>query len=102
KHGAYASTNRQKSNLIVIDSSAKASSKPYLYIDENDVEASHASAVGDISEEQLFYLMSRGFDKDLAKRMIILGYFRPVLDRLSDSKIKEQIVNQIKGVIDNV
>lgn len=102
KHGAYASTNRQKSNLIVIDSTARASSKPYLYIDENDVEASHASAVGDISEEQLFYLMSRGLDKDLAKRMIILGYFRPVLDRLNDLKIKEQIVNQIKGVIDNV
>ena len=99
KHGCVQSTNRQKSNLIIMDETAKAISRPYLYIDENDVTASHASAVGEISQEQLFYLLSRGIGEEAARRMIILGYFQPVVNKINDDKIREEIANYIEEVI---
>lgn len=101
KHGSYQSKNRQKSNLVVMDQGALASSKPYLYIDENDVEASHASAVGEISSEQLFYLCSRGLSKEDAKRMIILGCFAPVINRIKDEELRNDVIEEIRGVINN-
>lgn len=101
KHGCYKSTNRQKSNLIVMDKEAVASSKPYLYINENDVIASHASAVGEVSSEQIFYLMARGIEYEVAKKMIVLGYFQPIINRISDDNIKDKIVDYVGRVLFN-
>lgn len=99
KHDCIQATNRQKSNLVIMDEEAKAISRPYLYIDENDVIASHASAVGEISEEQLFYLLSRGISKEDARKMIVLGYFQPVINRLEHDETKESVAKYIEGVI---
>jgi Fe-S cluster assembly protein SufD len=46
------------------------------------VRCSHASAVGPIDDEQRFYLESRGIEPDVAERLIVLGFFGEVLDRL--------------------
>ncbi|MGH9224559.1 MAG: Fe-S cluster assembly protein SufD [Acidimicrobiales bacterium] len=71
-------TNR---NLVLSDG-AGAKSVPNLEIENNDVRCSHATAVGPIDEEQLYYLESRGVPPEAAERLIVLGFFGEVLDRL--------------------
>ena len=90
-NGAKKSIARQKSTMIVFDKKATAISEPYLFIDENDVEASHASAVGTIDEEILFYLSSRGLSVSEAKKAVILGHIQPVIAKTEDEKVKNDI-----------
>lgn len=90
-NGAKKSIARQKSTMIVFDKKATAVSEPYLFIDENDVEASHASAVGTIDEEILFYLSSRGLSVNEAKKAVILGHIQPVIAKIEDEKTKNDI-----------
>jgi Fe-S cluster assembly protein SufD len=66
----------------VLTEGAGADSIPNLEIEANDVRCSHASAVGPIDEDQLYYLESRGVPPAEAERLIVLGFFDDVLDRL--------------------
>ena len=61
---------------------ASAESIPNLEIEANDVKCSHASTVGPIDDDQLYYLESRGIPPDDAERLIVLGFFDDVLERL--------------------
>jgi Fe-S cluster assembly protein SufD len=78
-----AGTNAFQTNRnLVLSEGAHVESVPNLEIEANDVRCSHASAVGPIDEEQRFYLESRGIEPDVAERLIVLGFFGEVLDRL--------------------
>ena len=70
----------QKEKIIVFDKGAVGKCSPILRIDENDVEASHSAIVGKLSDEHLFYMLSRGIDRESAKRLLTLGYLKPILD----------------------
>ena len=61
---------------------ASAESIPNLEIEANDVRCSHASTVGPIDDEQLYYLESRGIPPEEAERLIVLGFFDDVFERL--------------------
>jgi Fe-S cluster assembly protein SufD len=69
-------TNR---NLKLSDN-AWAESVPNLEIETNDVKCSHASTVGPVDEEQLFYLESRGVPTEIAERLIVAGFFDEVIE----------------------
>lgn len=71
-------TNR---NLKLSDT-AWAESVPNLEIENNDVACSHASTVGPVEEEQMFYLQSRGVPDDVAERLIVDGFFAETLNAL--------------------
>jgi len=76
-------TNAYQTNRnLVLSEGAGAESVPNLEIETNDVICSHASAVGPIDEEQRYYLESRGIPPEVAERLIVLGFFGEVLDRL--------------------
>jgi Fe-S cluster assembly protein SufD len=78
-----AGTNAYQTNRnLVLSEGAHVESVPNLEIEANDVRCSHASAVGPIDDEQRFYLESRGIEPDVAERLIVLGFFGEVLDRL--------------------
>jgi Fe-S cluster assembly protein SufD len=72
----------QTNRNLVLTEGAGAESIPNLEIEANDVHCSHASAVGPIDEDQLYYLESRGVPPAEAERLIVLGFFDDVLDRL--------------------
>jgi Fe-S cluster assembly protein SufD len=72
----------QTNRNLVLTEGAGAESIPNLEIEANDVRCSHASAVGPIDEDQLYYLESRGVPPEEAERLIVLGFFDDVLDRL--------------------
>jgi len=70
-------TNR---NLILADG-AKADSLPQLRIDTNDVKCSHGSTTGKVNEDEVFYLMARGFSRNEARLMIAEGLFAEIIDQ---------------------
>jgi Fe-S cluster assembly protein SufD len=95
KSEAY-QTNRN----LVLTEGAGAESIPNLEILNNDVKCSHASAVGSIDEDQLYYLESRGVSPEEAERLIVLGFFDDVLDRLPlralTASLRRSIVEKIE------
>ena len=73
----------QTNRNIKLSEGAWAESVPNLEIENNDVRCSHASAVGPVDEEQRYYLESRGVPPARAERLIVLGFFEEVLERLA-------------------
>ncbi|HEX6310165.1 MAG TPA: Fe-S cluster assembly protein SufD [Acidimicrobiia bacterium] len=72
----------QTNRNLVLTEGAGAESIPNLEIEANDVRCSHASTVGPIDEDQLYYLETRGVPPDEAERLIVLGFFDDVFERL--------------------
>ena len=72
----------QTNRNLVLTEGAGAESIPTLEIEANDVKCSHASAVGPIDEDQLYYLESRGVKPEDAERLVVLGFFQDVFERL--------------------
>lgn len=68
---------------------------PNLLIEENEVEANHAAAIGRFSDDELFYLMSRGITHDNAVNLLIKGFL------LGSEQISETRVEEIKDIIDS-
>jgi Fe-S cluster assembly scaffold protein SufB len=68
---------------MLLSKKARSVTIPSLEIDQPDVRrASHSSSVGPIDETQIFYLMSRGVDRDTARKFIVLGFLEPVVARI--------------------
>ncbi|MCY3967247.1 MAG: Fe-S cluster assembly protein SufD, partial [bacterium] len=80
-------TNAHQTNRnIKLTDDAWAESVPNLEIENNEVQCSHASAVGPIDKDQLFYLQSRGVPTNTAKRLIVSGFFGEVLEQFPVSE----------------
>jgi Fe-S cluster assembly protein SufD len=82
KSTAYNADSEEKSHVINLSSRARADSIPSLFVDNSNVSARHGSAVGNIDENKLYYLMSRGLDERSAIKLIISGIFEPVINEL--------------------
>jgi Fe-S cluster assembly protein SufD len=72
----------QTNRNLVLTEGAEARSVPNLEIEAADVRCSHASTVGPIDEDQLYYLATRGVPPEEAERLVVLGFFDDVFDRL--------------------
>lgn len=89
-NGQNGSASHQTNKIIVFDPKCYASANPFLYIDEYDVQASHAAGVGKMDEEHLYYLQSRGLTKRQAMQLITYGYLMPVVEVVDNQMIKER------------
>jgi len=70
-------------HAILLDKGAKSDSIPGLEIETNEVKATHSASVAQLDEEQMFYLMSRGYSKEGARKVIIDGFLEPLARRMS-------------------
>ncbi|WP_342269034.1 SufD family Fe-S cluster assembly protein [Spiroplasma endosymbiont of Aspidapion aeneum] len=82
--GAARSVASQELRLVVLDPLAKANSDPVLLINENDIVASHANAIGMLDQDIIFYMESRGLHKLDAEKLIVKGYFLPIIMELEE------------------
>lgn len=85
------STDYLQENALVLDPGARADAIPGLEIMNDEVAATHGATVGQIDEEQLFYLTSRGIDRRTAERLIVMGFFDPLLARVPDPETVERL-----------
>ncbi len=91
KQGASKAVVMQKAKGLTLSKNAKIKAMPNLYIDEYDVVANHSAAIGSISNDDLFYLMSRGLTKEGATSLVVLGFIKPIIDKISDQNLKDKI-----------
>jgi Fe-S cluster assembly protein SufD len=82
-------------NLILSDK-ARADSIPSLEIEANDVRCTHGATVGQVDEEQLFYIMARGLSRHDAERLIIAGFFEPVLERIPAESLRALVTEAVE------
>lgn len=77
--GAKGAKSQIKCDALILDDHSVSDTVPDMKIAENDVSIGHEASVGKISEEQLFYAMSRGLSEDEATAMIVNGFIEPIV-----------------------
>jgi len=80
--GAHGSTSSVKCDALLVDDISRSDTYPYVDVREDDVSMGHEATVSKISEDQLFYLMSRGLTEDEAMAMIVRGFIEPIAREL--------------------
>ena len=83
----------ENENCLLFSDTSISKSLPMLLCHEEDVSGTHSVSTGKVDEDKLFYLTSKGIDEEEAKRLIMLGNFNKVLERVDN---KEEIINYIK------
>lgn len=93
--GAQQSNAYQAARAMILNDGARADQIPGLEIEANDVRCTHAASTGQIDEEQVFYLKTRGLTDNEARKMIVDGFFEPTIERIPLPVVQERIKNLI-------
>jgi Fe-S cluster assembly protein SufD len=93
--GAQKTDAYQQNRNLVLSRNARADSIPNLEIGANDVRCTHGATVSQVVPEHVFYLQARGIPYTEAQKLIVEGFFRPVIDRIPF----EEIQNFVEGAI---
>jgi Fe-S cluster assembly protein SufD len=89
-------------NLVLTDG-ARADSIPNLEIETGEVVgAGHASATGRFDDEQLFYLMSRGIPEEVARKLVVRGFFNELLGKIPVDDLRERLSATIEARLGEV
>ncbi len=82
QEGAHHSASSVKCDALLVDTISRSDTYPYVDVREDDVSMAHEATVSKVSEDQLFYLMSRGMGEDEAMAMIVRGFVEPIAREL--------------------
>jgi Fe-S cluster assembly protein SufD len=95
-----------QTHQMLLSPKARGDAIPSLIVEVDNVKASHGGTVGELDEEQIFYMMSRGVPRAEAVRVLVEGYFEEVVQRLEDPGLEElvrqRIAEKLKGAEDQV
>ncbi|MGA8116841.1 MAG: Fe-S cluster assembly protein SufB, partial [Actinocatenispora sp.] len=80
--GAEHSRSTVKCDALLVDTISRSDTYPYVDVREDDVQMGHEATVSKVSDDQLFYLMSRGMSEDEAMAMIVRGFIEPIAKEL--------------------
>ncbi len=80
--GAHGSQSTVRCDALLVDTISRSDTYPYVDVREDDVRMGHEATVSKVSEDQLFYLMSRGMAEDEAMAMIVRGFVEPIAREL--------------------
>ncbi len=87
---AKGSDTQEDNRNLILTKGARADSTPFLEIECADITAGHGSATGQIDARNLFYLQSRGIPREEALRLIVLGFFNEVVERIDIPVVVER------------
>ncbi|MDO5017875.1 MAG: SufD family Fe-S cluster assembly protein [Lagierella massiliensis] len=93
--GCSGSEGDEEENVILLNDKVKSFAIPILLAGEDDVSGNHAASAGQVDENILFYIMSRGFSEIEAKKMIVEGSFSSIIDMISNEDLKKFIVGSL-------
>lgn len=85
----------QANRNLLLEPTARADSIPGLEIEADDVRCTHASTIGHLDRNEIFYLMSRGIPEQTAIRMVVQGFFDPVMQRIPIAGVRQRIAERI-------
>lgn len=99
KLGSSKSKGNEEESVILFDNDVKSDAVPILLCTEDDVNGQHAASAGKIDSDKLFYMMSRGFSREEAMKIIVEASFNPIIDKIPledlKSEIREEIHNRL-------
>jgi len=93
--GAQESHTYLQTHSMLLSAKAKADSIPSLIVKTDNVSASHGGTVGELDEDQIFYMTTRGIPRRDAVRILVEGYFEEVIQRLEDDGLEELVRRRI-------
>jgi Fe-S cluster assembly protein SufD len=93
--GAQKTDAYQQNRNLVLSREARADSIPNLEIGANDVRCTHGATISQVVPEHVFYLQARGIPRTEAQKLIVEGFFRPVIDRIPVEEIQEFLENAV-------
>lgn len=95
-HGAHGANAEQENRVLMLSDQARGDANPILLIDENDVLAGHAASIGQVDQEQMYYLMSRGIDAQTAQNLVIRGFLGPVIAGMPNNQMRQQLIATVE------
>jgi Fe-S cluster assembly protein SufD len=98
--GAQKTDGYQANRNLQLSHESRADSIPGLEIEADDVRCTHGSTIGNIEHEPMFYLESRGIPESEARRLIVEGFFAPVIERIPLEETRERLTEEIGKKID--
>jgi len=93
--GAQKTDSYQANRNLQLSDKSRADSIPGLEIEADDVRCTHGATVGQIETEPMFYLESRGIPPIDARRLIVEGFFAPVIERIPLAETRERLLEEI-------
>jgi Fe-S cluster assembly protein SufD len=101
RHAATGTDTYELNRNLVLTDGARADSVPNLEIETGEIEgAGHASATGRFDDEQLFYLRSRGIPEEVARRLVVRGFFAELIARIGVPGVEERLMREIELELD--
>ena len=91
RHDAQKTDAMQTNKNLLLSNEARVDTKPQLEILADDVKCAHGAAVGQIEEDELFYLETRGIHPDLARNLLTYGFAEEVIGKIKIDSIREQL-----------
>jgi Fe-S cluster assembly protein SufD len=91
REGAQKTDAMQTNKNLLLSPQARVDTKPQLEIYADDVKCAHGAAVGQIDQEELFYLQARGINPELGRKLLTYGFAEEVIDKIKIDSIKSQL-----------
>ncbi|WP_207481509.1 Fe-S cluster assembly protein SufD [Arenibaculum pallidiluteum] len=90
----------QLNRALLLSDQAEIDSKPELEIFADDVRCSHGATVGDLDEEQIFYLRARGIDRAAARSLLIAGFLMQAVEEIRIEAVRDGFAEKVRGWLD--
>ncbi|MFY9489223.1 MAG: SufD family Fe-S cluster assembly protein [Solirubrobacterales bacterium] len=95
--GAQNSHTYLQTHSLMLSKQAKVDAIPSLIVKTDDVSASHGGTVGEVDEDQVFYMRTRGISRENAIRILVEGFFEPVVAQFEDERLEQIVRERIAG-----
>jgi Fe-S cluster assembly protein SufD len=92
---AVGTDSHQLNKALLLSKNAHMWTRPQLQINTDDVKCAHGAAVGQLDETQLFYLASRGLDRELAQSLLTYGFAEDIIQRIANPKIRQYLDGRV-------
>ena len=89
----------QTNRNLLLSETAEMRTQPQLEIYADDVQATHGASTGQLDESALFYMQQRGISKQKARQLLVNAFMKEVIESISDTAVREQLLNTIDGVV---
>ncbi|MCR4665619.1 MAG: SufD family Fe-S cluster assembly protein [Paludibacteraceae bacterium] len=90
----------QTNRNLLLSETAEMRTQPQLEIYADDVQATHGASTGQLDESALFYMQQRGISKQKARQLLVNAFMKEVIESISDTAVREQLLNTIDGVVE--
>lgn len=101
RRDAQQTDGHQLSRALLLSPNAEIDIRPELEIYADDVKCSHGATAGDLDEDALFYLLSRGIERGAARRLLVGAFVADALGQIADARIAEAFGAHIRGWLDS-